>query len=502
MSPFMISKTRIAALCSMALMQSVAAANRPPNFVVMFMDDMGYGDLGCYGAKGYETPNIDRIAHEGMRFTDFYVGQPVCSASRAALLTGCFPNRVGIVGALPPLSKIGISKHEVLLPQILKERGYSTAMLGKWHVGDSPEFLPTKHGFDEYFGLPYSNDMLPQPSRPKWPGLPLIEGDKVIQRNPDQSQLTTWYTERAVSFIDRHKDSPFFLYVAHSMPHVPLHVSSKYKGKTSRGLYGDVMEEIDWSAGQIMDAIKRDGLDDNTVVIVTSDNGPWLLYGNHAGSAGPLREGKFTTFDGGVRECCIMRWPGKIPAARVCTEMAWSMDLLPTLAKLAGTSAPTDRIIDGKDIWPLMSGQEGAKAPHDAYFYYNNYELQAIRSGPWKLHMPHKYVHPDPAGHDGLAGKYVSLTIGSSLFNLTDDIGELHDVAAEHPDVVQRLTALAENCRKDLGDSATGQKGANLRMADHIDQPTGPDVAPGTFPDAGQHTVYSPNLEYAHAGQD
>ena len=449
------------------------AADRPPNIVILFVDDMGYGDLSCYGAKGYTTPNLDRMASEGMKFTDFYVGQAVCSASRAALLTGCYPVRVSILGALSPESKTGISDHEILLPQLLKKRGYATALYGKWHLGDSPQFLPTRHGFDEYFGLPYSNDMLGRPDRPNYPRLPLVENEKVLQRNPDQSQLVTWYTEHAVSFISKHKDAPFFLEVAHNMPHVPLHVSSKFAGKTQRGLYGDVLEEIDWSVGQVLSAIKSNGLEDNTLVIFTSDNGPWLLYGDHAGSAGPLREGKATSFDGGVRECCIMRWPGKVPAGQVCHEMAWSMDILPTVAKLAGTQAPPDRIIDGKDIWPLISGAPGAKTPHDAYYVYWGRELQAIRSGNWKLHLPHDYIHPDPPGKGGKPGKYVTLKIASSLFDLSTDIGEEHDVAAQHPDVVKRLEEIAARARADLGDSRLKMTGANVRDCAHLADPTG-----------------------------
>jgi arylsulfatase A-like enzyme len=449
------------------------AADRPPNVVILFVDDMGYGDLSCYGAKGYHTPNLDRMASEGMKFTDFYVGQAVCSASRAALLTGCYPVRVGILGALSPESKTGISDREILLPQILKKRGYATALYGKWHLGDSPQFLPTRHGFDEYFGLPYSNDMLGRPDRPNYPKLPLVENEKVLQRNPDQSQLVTWYTEHALSFISRHKDAPFFLEVAHNMPHVPLHVSDKFKGKTERGLYGDVLEEIDWSVGQILSAIKSNGLEDNTLVIFTSDNGPWLLYGDHAGSAGPLREGKATTFDGGVRECCIMRWPGKIPAGQVCREMAWSMDVLPTVAKLTGGQVPNDRIIDGKDIWPLVAGAPGAKTPHEAYYYYWGRELQAIRSGNWKLHLPHDYVHPDPAGKGGKPGKYATLKIAFSLYDLGTDVGEERDVAARHPDVVKRLEDIAARARADLGDSRTKTAGANIRDCAHLENPTG-----------------------------
>jgi arylsulfatase A len=464
----------IAAFVVLLVTVTVRAAGpaRPPNLVIVFVDDMGYGDIAPFGAKDIETPNLDRMAAEGMRFTDFYVGQPICSASRAALMTGCYPGRVGILGALGPNSKIGINDKEVLLPQVLKPRGYATAIYGKWHLGDAPQFLPTRHGFDEYFGLPYSNDMWPKHPTSKFPDLPLIEGERTIEKNPDQTKLTTWYTEHAVSFIERNKDRPFFLYVAHNMPHVPLHVSDKFKGKSHRGLYGDVIEEIDWSVGQILAALKKNGLDENTLVLFTSDNGPWLLYGDHAGSAGPLREGKMTTFDGGVREACLARWPGKIPAGKVCHEMAWTMDVLPTFAKLAGSEPPADRVIDGKDIWPLLSGQPGAKTPHEAYFYYWGRELQAVRSGNWKLHLGHSYIHPDPPGHGGQPGKTVQKQIGHELFDLQKDVGETADVASEHPEVVKRLETLAEQAREDLGDSRTKQAGKNVRPPGRLEAPS------------------------------
>jgi arylsulfatase A len=311
---------------------------RPPNIVLVFADDMGYGDLGCYGARGWKTPNLDRLARQGIRFTDFYVPQAVCSASRAALLTGCYPNRVGILGALGPASRVGISDRETTLAQLLKTRGYATAIYGKWHLGCQPQFLPTRHGFDEYYGLPYSNDMWPNHPTAKFPDLPLIEGEKTIALNPDQTQLTTAYTEHAASFINRHRDGPFFLYVPHSMPHVPLHVSARYRGKSEQGLYGDVIEEIDWSVGEILKALDRNGLERNTIVIFLSDNGPWLSYGSHAGSAAPLREGKATSFEGGVREPAIFRWPGHIPTGQVCREPAMTIDVLPTLAGIAGRS--------------------------------------------------------------------------------------------------------------------------------------------------------------------
>ena len=425
---------------------------------------MAYADIAPFGSKT-ATPNLSRMAREGMRFTDFYVGQAVCSASRVALLTGCYPNRVGILGALGPRSRIGINSNEVTLAEILKGRGYATAIYGKWHLGDAPQFLPIRHGFDEWFGLPYSNDMWPfHPVNPtNYPPLPLYENEKVAQVMPDQTQLTTWYTERAVNFIERKKDQPFFLYLAHNLPHVPLFVSDKFKGKSGRGLYADVIMEIDWSVGEVLRALKRNGLDDNTLVIFTSDNGPWLLYGDHAGSALPLREGKATTFDGGVREPTLMRWPGKIPAGSVCREMARTMDLLPTIVKLAGTNAPTDRIIDGKDIWPLMSGARDARTPHEVHYYYWERGLEAVRSGNWKLHFDHKYTTPRPAGGNGKPGRVGTNETGLALFDLSNDICEKRNVADEHPDVVARLQALAEQAREDLGDSLTRRDGRNRR---------------------------------------
>lgn len=440
-------------------------SSRPPNVVLIFADDMGYGDLHCYGSN-VPTPNLDRMAKEGLRCTSFYVAQAVCSASRAALLTGCYSNRVSIRGALMPNNPIGINPNEVTIAEMLKTRGYATAIFGKWHLGDREPFLPTHNGFDEYLGLPYSNDMRKTPSRkPDYPELPLIEGTKVIEREPDQSKLTTLYTERAVAFIDKHKDEPFFLYVPHSMPHVPLAVSDKFKGKSPRGLYGDVIMEIDWSVGQILDKIKSSGLDEHTLVIFLSDNGPWLRYGDHAGSAGPLREGKGTSFDGGVREPAIFRMPGKIPAGRESSEPLMSIDILPTLARLTGAAVPTDRIIDGKDIWPVLAGEPGAKTPHEAYYIYWGTDLQAIRSGKWMLHFPHDYRTAPNPGHGGQPGPQGTEHIELSLFDLDADIGERNNVAADHPEVVKRLQEYAENAREDLGDSATKREGKNVRPA-------------------------------------
>jgi arylsulfatase A-like enzyme len=467
----------LTAVCTLALAWrgdaggtgGTAAAQRPPNFIIVYADDLGYADIGSFSAGSPaprpSTPNLDRMAAEGIRLTSFYVAQAVCSASRAALLTGAYPNRVGIQGALNHTAKHGLSPSEMTIAEVLKTRGYATAIYGKWHLGHQQPFLPLQQGFDEYLGLPYSNDMWPRHPQQKdfYPDLPLIEGNDVKALDPDQSQLTTWYTERAVSFIERNRDKPFFLYVPHTMPHVPLFVSSKHKGKTAGGLYGDVVAEIDWSVGQILDAVKRAKLDDNTLVIFTSDNGPWLSYGNHAGSSGPFREGKGTTFEGGVRVPFVARWPGRIPTGVSNAAPAMTIDLLPTLAGLAGATVSPERIIDGRDIWPLLSARAGAPAPHDALYFYWGAELHAIRSGKWKLHLPHPYQSLDAPANDGSPGKYVRKEIELSLFDLEADPGEATNVAGQHPAVVQDMLSYAERAQDDLGDSLTKRTGKNVR---------------------------------------
>lgn len=447
------------------------AEDPPPNIVIIFTDDQGYADVGSFGAKGFSTPHLDKMAREGRRFTDWHASQPVCSASRISLLTGCYPNRIGIHGALGPGSKIGIGDGEVTLAEALKPLGYATAIYGKWHLGDRPEFLPTRHGFDEYFGVPYSNDMWPFHPEAKpgtYPPLPLYDGGKPVKTGltgEDQEQLTTRYAERAVDFIGRNKERPFFLYVAPNMPHVPLFVSDKFKGKSGQGLYGDVIMELDWAVGEILAAIHRQGLDERTLVIFTSDNGPWLSYGNHAGSAGPLREGKGTTFDGGHRVPMIARWPGKIPAGSVCDEPAMAIDLFPTIVGLTGAKLPGHKI-DGLDIWPLFDGTKGATNPHEAYyFYYGHNELQAVRAGDWKLFFPHKArsMTGQESGKDGTPGRYRQLPVGLELYNLRDDIGEANNLAESRPEIVARLQALAEIAREDMGDSLTRRPGKGRR---------------------------------------
>ncbi|MDT8299909.1 MAG: sulfatase-like hydrolase/transferase [Sedimentisphaerales bacterium] len=454
--------------CESSLRQ--ASSIDKPNVIIIFCDDVGYADVGVFGAKGYKTPHLDRMAAEGVKFTDFYAAAPSCTPSRAALMTGCYPQRVSLPNVIGPSAKVGISSEEKTIAEVLKPLGYATACYGKWHLGHHPEFLPMRHGFDDYFGLPYSNDMWPKhPTSNAYPDLPLIEGERVIEYNPDQTQLTTWYTERSVRFIEKNKDQPFFLYLPHSMAHVPLFVSDKFKGKSERGLYGDVMMEIDWSVGQILSTLKRLGIDKKTLMIFSSDNGPWLSYGDHAGLAKPLREGKGTTFDGGQRESTIMRWPGRIPAGTVCKEPAATIDILPTVANISGAELPA-HTIDGKDIWPLMSGRPGAKSPHEAFFYYRGYALEAVRSGKWKLHLPHGYrtLAGREGGTGGQPAKYEQDKIGLSLFNLEKDIGEQNNVSAQYPDVVKRLLSLAEKMRQELGDSSKKIKGSSRREPGRI----------------------------------
>ena len=456
-----------------------AATERLPNVVIIFNDDMGYGDIGVFGAKGYTTPNVDRLAREGVQFTNFHVAQAVCSASRAALLTGCYSNRVGIHGALGPSSTHGINAAETTIAEVMQSRGYATGMAGKWHLGHHAPFLPPRHGFDESFGLPYSNDMWPYHPEAKagtYPKLPLYENGRVIDEEitPDKMRLlTTRYTERAVAFIEKNKDRPFFFYLAHSMPHVPLAVSDKFKGKSAQGLYGDVIMEIDWSVGEVLRTLAKHGLERDTLVIFTSDNGPWLSYGNHAGSAGPHREGKGTAWEGGTRVPCLMRWPGQLPAGAVSDDYVMTIDLLPTLAARVGAKLPA-LPIDGLDVWPLLACSPGAKNPHDGYGnWYAQNELQAVVSGDgrWKLVLPHRYrtLGGRPGGRDGIPAKYENATVPApGLYHLSTDRGETTDVAAANPAVVQQLLAFAEKCRADLGDSLTQRTGAGSREPGRI----------------------------------
>ncbi|MBC23695.1 MAG: arylsulfatase [Phycisphaerae bacterium] len=447
-----------------------------PNIIIIFTDDQGWGDIGPQGAEGFATPNIDRMAQEGVRLTDFYVAQPVCSASRAALLTGCYPNRIGIAGALGPLAKHGIHEDELTLGELCQSRVYKTAAFGKWHLGHHPMFLPVNHGFDEYFGIPYSNDMWPRhPEHTQgYPPLPLIEGTEIIEEDPDQSRFTREFTLRAVEFIKANADSPFLVYLAHPMPHVPLFASSTFDGTSRQGAYGDVISEIDWSVGRLMETVRELGKSEDTLVIFTTDNGPWLSYGDHAGTTGPLREGKGTTFEGGVRVPFIAWWPGTIPAGMTCSEPAMTIDIMPTVAGLVDGELPEHQI-DGKDILPLLTCREGARSPHEVlFFYYRDNELQALRSGRWKLHFPHRYrtMNGREPGTGGIPGKYdYSPRTELELYDLETDIGETVDVSAVHPEVMERLVRLADSMREDLGDSLTEKPGTLRRSPGRLKEP-------------------------------
>lgn len=447
-----------------------------PNVVLFFMDDMGYGDLSVTGALDYTTPNLDRMAVEGSRFSNFLVAQAVCSASRAALMTGCYPNRLGISGALGPNSPIGLNPNEETLAELLKEKGYATGIFGKWHLGDKKEFLPLQQGFDEYYGVPYSHDMWPLhpfQERANYPPLRWIDGNEPkeeIKDLNDAGRITSTVTEKALSFIRRNKNKPFFLYVPHPLPHVPLAASDKFKGKSARGLFGDVMSELDWSVGQIMSELKKQNLDKNTLVIFISDNGPWLNYGDHAGSSGGFREGKGTSFEGGHRVPCLVRWPGVVPAGRVSNKLLTTMDILPTVVKVCGARLPKNRI-DGVDWITLLKGDNSVTPRQNFYYYYRKNNLEAVRQGDWKL----VFAHPGRTyegllpGQDGKPGPSPEdHDFPKALYDLRRDPGERYNVIEQQPDVVSRLEKLAEEARADLGDELQKRTGANVRQAGQI----------------------------------
>ena len=443
------------------------AGSRSPNIILVLMDDMGYGDLSVTGATQYKTPHIDQMAQNGIRFTQFYSPQAVCGASRAGILTGCYPNRLGISGAPGPNATTGLNEQEETIAELLKKKGYATAAYGKWHLGHLPPFLPIHHGFDEYFGIPYSNDMWPNhPIDKSYPPLPLIEGDKTIAYNPDQTQFTTQFTNRALQFIDKHAGQPFFIYLAHPMPHVPLAVSDKFKGKSQQGLFGDVMMEIDWSIGQIMSQLRKKGLEENTMVIVTSDNGPWINYGNHAGSTGGLREGKGGSFEGGQRVPCLMQWKGKIKGGIICNQLSAGIDILPTIAAAAGAQLPVHDI-DGVNLWPLLKQEPDANPRKSFLYYYRRNDLEAITNGAYKLVFPHPYrtYEKNIPGENGVPGPVIEFypLKDTLLYDLRRDPGERYNVIRQYPDVLAQLLKMADSARADLGDDLTHAQGKNRR---------------------------------------
>src|SRR5688572_13151579 len=455
-------------LVALALLASHSlAAPPPPNIILILTDDQGYNDLGCYGSRNIKTPRIDRMAAEGVRFTDFYAPASVCTPSRAAMLTGSYPQRSGM-GEFPLLpggkpwqtrvlfrnAPFGLNPDETTLPEALKSAGYATACIGKWHLGDQKPFLPTSQGFDEFFGILYTNDM---------PPVGFVRGGETIEQNIDQSTITGRYTDEALKFIRARKDGPFFVFLSHTMPHVPLFASERFKGKSAGGLYGDTVEEIDDSTGKVLDALKELNLEDRTLVIFTSDNGPWLAKGEHGGSAGHLRGGKGGTYEGGMRVPCIMRLPGVIPAGTVCREMATQMDFLPTLARLAGTSASSK--LDGEDITDLLTNKPGAKTPHESFFYYSGNRLHAVRSGKWKLKVPTTLAE-EFAGY--LQVENPDTEIPRALYDLENDPAEQKSVIKDHPEVAERLQAMIESAREDLGDSRRKLVGKNVRPIGQI----------------------------------
>ncbi len=452
--------------------------DNPPNFVIVFIDDMGYGDIGTQGATGWTTPNLDKMAAEGMRFTNFYAAQPVCSASRAGLMTGCYPNRIGFSGALFPHDKVGLNPNETTIAEMLKEKGYTTGIFGKWHLGRPEKFLPLQHGFDEYVGIPYSNDMWPLDDvgnpfpegkgRSNNPVLPVMKDNDIMFTITDlkgQDTLTTLYTENAVDFINRNADRPFFLYVPHSMAHVPLGVSDKFRGKSEQGKYGDVMMEIDWSVGQIGKALENKGIADNTVIIFTTDNGPWLNYGNHAGSAGGLREGKTTSWEGGQRVPFIVKWPGHIPAGTICNKLGCAIDILPSFAKIAGAELPKLKI-DGTSIVELWKGNKEANPRETILFYYGKNNLNGVRKGNWKLVLPHTWSSYNTLpGKDGYGGRRIKMTVEEpELYNMMRDPGEQFNVIEYYPEKAAKLMEIVEKARAELGDLNVGlEKGSENR---------------------------------------
>jgi len=458
---------------------SQKSTNPTPNIVLIFLDDMGNGDLSLTGATNYTTPSIDKMGMEGIRFTNFLSAQAVCSASRAGLLTGCYPNRIGFSGALFPNSPIGINSSEVTLAELVKQKGYATAIVGKWHLGDSREFLPLQHGFDEYFGLPYSNDMWPvdyagKPAtdarKERFPPLFIIDGNEKkipVETLEDQALLTQKFTRRAVDFISRNKKKPFFLYLAHNMPHVPINASAQFKGKSKQGLYGDVMMEIDWSVGEVLKAIHDNGLDNNTLVIFTSDNGPWMNYGNHAGSTGGLREAKGSSFEGGMRVPCLIRWKGTIQPGLISNSLSSTIDIFPTIAELLQLELPKHKI-DGISLAPVIKGDVSATPRNEFYYYYRKNNLEAVRLDQWKLVLPHPgrtHENYEP-GKDGFPGVLnENFPFGKALYDLRRDPGERYDVKTEYPDIVKQLEALAEKAREDLGDDLSQRTGKNVRSA-------------------------------------
>ena len=456
---------------AMAAWAGISNAADYTNIILVNLDDVGYGDFSCNGAYGYTTPHIDQLASQGVRFTHFLAGQPISGASRAGLLTGCYPNRIGFSGAPGPDSNYGVHQDEMTMGELLKQKGYATAIFGKWHLGSQYQFLPLQNGFDEYYGLPYSNDMWPfHPQQGEvfnFPDLPTYDGNEVVGYNTDQTRFTTDYTMRSIDFIKKNVQAgkPFFLYLAHNMPHVPLAVSDKFKGKSEQGLFGDVMMEIDWSIGEVWKTVQELDIEENTLIVITSDNGPWTNYGYHAGSAAGLREAKATTFDGGNRVPCIVYWKGHTQAGTICNKLASNIDLFPTFAEISGAPLP-QRKIDGVSILSLIEGKTDANPRTSFVYYYNKNDLEAVTDGEFKLVFPHKYVTYGAyaPGNDGKPGKLATVELrASELYDLRRDPGERYNVLHQYPERAAKLMKIADEMRSQLGDDLTRVKGTENR---------------------------------------
>jgi len=451
------------AACASPISALAKQNTKKPNFIIIFCDDLGYGDIGCFGSEKHRTPNIDKMAEQGLKLTSFYVTSGVCTPSRSSLMTGCYPRRTNMhqdaagLCVLFPVAEKGLNPNEITIAEILKTQNYKTACIGKWHLGDQKKFLPTKQGFDFYFGIPYSNDMGSR-QHTKNPPLPLLKNETVIEAPVNQNTLTKRYTEQAVKFITENKDNPFFLYLPHTMPHNPVHAGDRFRDKSANGRYGDAVEEIDYSTGHILKTLEQLNIDKNTLVIFTSDNGAAKRYG---GSNLPLAGFKGSTLEGGMREPCVVRWPANIPAGTSCDELTSTIDLLPTFALLAGAATPKNTIIDGKDIRPILFGKPNAKSLHEAFYYYQVDQLQAVRSGKWKLHLPLETKKRN-------WGK-PEMNYPLKLYDLKADIAEKYNIADKHPDVVKKLLALAKKAQQDLGD--INKKGQNQRPAAFVQNP-------------------------------
>ena len=442
-----------------------------PNIVFILTDDLGYGDLSSYGSKTINSENIDQLAKDGVKLTSYYAAQPVCSASRAAVLTGVYPNRIGIHNAFGPNSNSGINHSELTLAEMLKENGYSTGIFGKWHLGSKKEYFPTNHGFDEFYGILYSNDMWRW--HPEYPeGYPedllLYRNENPIMEIIDQSDLTKDITSESIDFIERNKNNPFFLYIAHPQPHVPLFVSKDFENITGNGLYADVITEIDYSVGRVLRSLEENGLTENTIVVFTSDNGPWLSYGNHSGSSGIYREGKGTTWEGGVRVPSIIKFPNKLKS-RVIDEPVMAIDWMPTFAELTNSKLSANKI-DGKNIWPLLTGEISSSPHEELYFYYRVNELHSIRMNDWKIHFTRTYrsLNGRPGGIDGIPVKYdMNVIEQNELYNLKNDPRELYNVYNEFPEIAKKMEELGERARNELGDNLSGKKGMGMRLSNN-----------------------------------